>query len=216
MFMHRSAIRIFSAAAFCAYSLLLGSLAVAQAPQAHMLSGQALVDALRQGGYVIVMRHAHSPRTPPDAEHAAPANTRHERELDEEGRATATAMGNALKRLGIPIAEVLSSPTFRALQTVRLLGLEPTPTPELGDGGRDMKADSEGTRSAWLRTRAAMKPPAGGNTLMVTHLPNLVGAFGDAAANTGDGEALVVRPDGTQPMIVGRIRIDEWPRLSGN
>jgi phosphohistidine phosphatase SixA len=190
---------------------LLWSSAGAQPPSD--LSGQALVDALRQGGYVIVMRHAHSPRTPPDAEHAAPANTRHERQLDEEGRESAAAMGRALKRLDIPVVQVLSSPTFRALETVGLLGLSATAVPELGDGGQGMKSDTQGTRSAWLRRRAAEKPPAGGNTLLVTHLPNLAGAFGAAAADTDDGEALIVRPDGTQAVVVGRIRIEEWPRL---
>jgi phosphohistidine phosphatase SixA len=183
---------------------------------AQSLSGQALVQALRQGGYVIVMRHAHSPRMRPDAAHAAPGNTKLERQLDEEGRQSAVAMGRALKQLGIPIAEVLSSPTFRALETVGLLGLEAKPTPELGDAGQDMKADTEGVRSAWLRNRAAQRPPAGGNTLLVTHLPNLAGAFGDAAQGTGDGEALIFLPDGKQAGLVGRVAIGEWPRLAAD
>ncbi|HEU4616479.1 MAG TPA: histidine phosphatase family protein [Gammaproteobacteria bacterium] len=186
------------------------------AANAQTLEGRALVDALREGGYVIVMRHAHSPRATPDAGHAAAGNVKLERELDAEGREAAAGMGRALKELHIPIAEVLSSPTFRALETVRLMGLQATPTAELGDAGQDMKADTEGTRSAWLRNRAAQKPPAGGNSLLVTHLPNLVGAFGDAAKDTGDGEALIFRPDGRRAELAGRVSMDEWPRLAAD
>ena len=39
---------------------------------AQTLSGEALVKALRQGGYVIVMRHASSPREAPDKQTANP------------------------------------------------------------------------------------------------------------------------------------------------
>ena len=76
--------------------LLISAFALA----AQTLSGEALVKALQQGGYVIVMRHAASPRTPPATPNAD--NTAKERQLDEEGRATAAAMGKALKALKIP------------------------------------------------------------------------------------------------------------------
>jgi phosphohistidine phosphatase SixA len=187
---------------------------VAGSAAAQTLSGDALVEALRQGGYVIAMRHASAPRTPPAASEAAPGNTQRERQLDAEGRETAAAMGEALHRLRIPIGEVLSSPTFRARQTVRLLDVgEPKTVAELGEGKDGMKADKTGKRSAWLRERAAMKPAEGRDTLIVTHLPNLAGAFGDAADNIGDGGALILRPDGSRFTVVGRVAIEEWPTL---
>jgi phosphohistidine phosphatase SixA len=197
---------------------IVAAVAALSCPQAspQTLSGKPLVEALRQGGYVLVMRHAHSPHASPRPEDAAPGNSALERQLDEPGRASAVAMGRALEQLDIPIAEVLSSPTFRARQTVRFLGLEPETVTELGDGGQGMKADTEGKRSAWLRMRAAQKPPAGTNTLIVTHLPNLVGAFGEDAEGTGDGETLIVRPTGAEAVVVGRVAIDEWPKLTAD
>ena len=78
---------------------------------AQELSGRALVEALKRGGYVLVMRHASSPRETPDAKIANPDNTTRERQLDETGRTTATAMGAALKQLAIPIGQVFTSPT---------------------------------------------------------------------------------------------------------
>src|SRR5262245_52604169 len=108
-------------------SSLLHGLAAAQ-----VLTGEPLVKALRQGGYVIVMRHASSPRQVPDKQTANADNMNLERQLDEAGRASAIAMGNALRDLKIPIGTVLTSPTYRALETVRLAKLpNPNSVPEL-------------------------------------------------------------------------------------
>ena len=178
------------------------------------LDDGALVDALRQGGYVIVMRHARSPRERPDAQIAAAGNTDRERQLDEEGQETARSMGAALKALEIPIGDVLSSPTFRALETAQLLDLaRAEPVTELGEGGQGMQEDTEGVRSAWLRAKAGERPRDGTNRLMITHFPNLVGAFGDAAADIADGESLIIEPDGGNAVVIGRVRIEQWPEL---
>ncbi len=91
------------------FHLLLAALTVlllARPALAQTLSGEALVKALRQGGYVLVMRHASSPREAPARESANPDNVKVERQLDDTGRATATAMGQALRDLRIPIGTV--------------------------------------------------------------------------------------------------------------
>ena len=178
------------------------------------LDDGALVDALRQGGYVIVMRHASSPRERPDTQSAAAGNSDRERQLDEEGRETARSMGAALRELEIPIGDVLSSPTFRALETAQLLDLaQVEPVTELGEGGQGMQEDKEGVRSAWLRAKAGERPPDGTNRLMITHFPNLVGAFGDAAADIADGESLIIEPEGSSALVLSRVKIEEWPQL---
>src|SRR5687767_12920091 len=79
-----------------------------------MLAGEGLVTALRQGGYVIVMRQASSPREVPTKQTADAGNVKLERQLDEAGRAGSIAMGRALRDLRIPVGEVLTSPTYRA------------------------------------------------------------------------------------------------------
>src|SRR5690348_10760998 len=89
--------------------ILLVSSLVGLAAFGQTLSGDALVKALRQGGYVIVMRHASSPREVPDKKTANPDNTKPERQLDEEGRTTAARFGTAVRDLKIPVGEVLSS-----------------------------------------------------------------------------------------------------------
>jgi phosphohistidine phosphatase SixA len=172
------------------------------------------VAALRAGGYILVMRHAHSPRELPDAASAHRDNVKLERQLDADGQAAALAMGIAVRSLGIPIGEILTSPTFRALETVRALGLgDARSVDELGDGGNNMQPDAEGRRSGWLRAAAAEPPAESTNLLFVTHLPNLRGAFGEAAADMTDGETLILRPDRGSVVVVGRVRIDEWASL---
>jgi phosphohistidine phosphatase SixA len=180
---------------------------------AQTLSGAALVNALRQGGYVIVMRHASSPRQVPDKQTANPDNVNLERQLDDAGRASAAAMGNALRDLKIPIGLVLTSPTYRALETIRLAKLpNPTPVPELGDGGQSMQGVA-GAQAAWLQKKVT-EFPTGSSTLLVTHMPNIAAAFPAWATSVADGEALVLAPDGKGgSTLIARIKIEEWPRL---
>jgi phosphohistidine phosphatase SixA len=170
----------------------------------------------RTGDYVIVMRHASSPRASPDPAQADAENTRDERQLDEAGRDSARAMGDALRRLRIPLGQVLSSPTYRALQTVRVAQLgQPKVYSELGDAGQSMQVDPTGTRAAWLRAKVAERPSPGTNTVIVTHFPNVSEAFGKDADGLADGEALVFRPDERgKASLVGRIKITDWPPLA--
>ena len=122
------------------------------------MQGDALVEALQKGGYVILMRHTSSPREVPDKKSANPDNTKPERQLDAEGRATATAMGKAVRDLKIPIGEVYTSPTYRALETVKYAQLgTPKPTPELGENGADMSGGTA-AQSAWLRKKVTEFP----------------------------------------------------------
>ena len=177
-------------------SLLLIGLVVAFASPisvAQTLAPMDLVTSLREGGYVIVMRHASSPRETPTTETARPDNVKLERQLDEAGRNAATAMGRALRDLQIPVGDVLSSPTYRAMETVRLAALpNPQPVAELGDGGQSMQVAAEAQAVN----------------------PNLAGAFPDWGSTVADGEAVIFRPDGKGgTTIVTRIKIEDWQRL---
>jgi phosphohistidine phosphatase SixA len=175
-------------------------------------STQTLIASLKRGGYVLVMRHASSPREAPDKQAANPDNVKLERQLDESGRRASIAMGKALRDLQIPIGEVFSSPTYRALETIRLAQLpNPQSYTELGDGGQSMQGVSD-AQGAWLRERA-QRLPKGTNTLIVTHMPNIARAFPDWGT-VADGEVVVIGPDGNGgAKPVGRIKIDDWPRF---
>jgi phosphohistidine phosphatase SixA len=179
---------------------------------AQTLKGDALVKALQKGGYVIVMRHTSSPREVPDKKTANPDNVKPERQLDEVGRTTATSMGKALRDLKIPIGDVLTSPTYRALETVKYAQLgKSQPVAELGENGASMQGGTE-AQAAWLR-KAVTQFKAGTNAILVTHFPNIRGAFPELT-DVADGEALVYGPDGKGgAALLARVKIEEWPGL---
>ena len=174
-------------------------------------SDTELVETLKRGGHIILMRHAASPHDPPDAATANADNPNRERQLDAEGIATAKAMGAALRRLGIPVGEVLSSPTYRALETARYLNMgEAKPRAELGNDPQGMRGGTE-AQAAWLRERVN-NFNADTNILLITHMPNIREAFPADADGLGDGEALVFGPNGSGgARLVRRVRISQWP-----
>jgi hypothetical protein len=177
------------------------------------LSGKALIRALQHGGYVIVMRHASSPREAPSPQDADADNVNRERQLDQTGRASAIAMGNALRKLKIPIGEVYTSPTYRARETAQLAQLpNPRTIVELGDGDRSMQSITE-NQAEWLRKRAAQLP-SGVDTIIVTQFPNISRSFPQWASGLADGEALVLSSDAKgRVALIGRIKIEEWPQF---
>jgi len=198
---------------------ICGALAQQPAPSpapGQALSDAALISALRQGGCVLVMRHASSPAALP-GKAAEPDNTGGERQLDPAGRSAARAMGEALRTLRIPIGRVLSSPAYRARETARLAHLgtaEGVAQLDAGPAGMT-QPDSDAARASWLRDQVAVAPPAGTNTLIVTHSPNILGAFGGRAAGVAEGEALIFRPGGAgAATLIARVKIEEWPRLA--
>jgi len=197
-------------------AVLAAVLLMSRTPQgaaSQLLQAGALVQALQRGGLVLVMRHASSPREAPSPEQARPDNPRLERQLDEAGRTSAAAMGEALRALRVPLGAVFTSPAYRAVETVRLARFDaPALVTELGDGGHSMQGITP-AMAAWL-VRKASEVPRSGNTLVVTHQPNLSRAFPDWGASVADGETVVIRPDGAGGFtVLGRLVIAEWPRL---
>lgn len=206
----RSRIRV---TALVSLSVTAGILLTAGNARGQSISDEALVKTLQKGGCIIVMRHTSSPREVPDKQTANPDNVKPERQLDAEGRATAAAMGDALRRLKIPIGDVLTSPTYRALETVRYAKLgTPQPHEELGDNGQSMQGGTA-AQAAWLQKQVT-RFPTGSNTIIITHLPNLTGAFPQQAAGIADGESMILGPDGKGSWtLLARVKIDEWPKM---
>ena len=204
---------VFARRCLSTISVVLPMLLLASLADSQTLPSDALRAALQKGGNVIVMRHAASPRTVPDAATANPDNTARERQLDAAGRETAKAMGKALRDLKIPIGEVLTSPTYRAHETIKLAEFpNPKDVPQLGEGGATMQPTS-GPAVNWLKMQVT-KFPTGTNTIMVTHAPNLTQAFPQEAVGVSDGEALIFGPDGKGgAKLIGRVKIEQWPAM---
>lgn len=186
--------------------LLLSCLA-----QAQNLTGSRLTEALQQGGLVLVMRHTSSPQQLPDAASVNQDNVNTERQLDDKGRRDAAAIGEALRRLQVPIGEVFSSPAYRALETAQVAGLDDVAVQ--AELGNENMGDASARNAAWLREQVRSRPPTG-NRVLITHGPNLSAAFPAESAGMEEGEMLVFDPEGNAgPAVVARIKSGDWELL---
>src|SRR5438045_9670995 len=80
-----------------------------------------LMPELRKGSYVLFIRH---PKTNPDqadTDPLNPDNIKAQRQLSDEGRKQAKALGEAFRALKIPIDRVISSKFYRAQEAAKLL-----------------------------------------------------------------------------------------------
>src|SRR6266850_1243249 len=73
------------------------------------------IDALRQGGHVIVFRHGATFSDQADTDPLNPKNVAQQRQLNDDGRALAKAIGEAMHKLRIPVGEVQTSMFQRAV-----------------------------------------------------------------------------------------------------
>jgi hypothetical protein len=183
--------------------LLVWLTAIAQGQTASPPSGVALVEALRQGGYVIYFRHA---RTDFSQKDVSLADCRSQRNLSDEGRAQARAIGAAIRSLGIPIGRVLASPYCRTRETAELAFGQVEVTRDLL--GRGLSEEQSRISASLLRPLLGAPPAPGTNTILVSHGFNLRAADGIALA---EGEAAIYRPGEHGSFTrVGRLTSDQW------
>ena len=176
------------------------SVAVAQS-----LSGDALVAALRGGGYVLVVRNGSALAERPQPQNAAPANRHAERELSDRGQGEMSVLGYAVRTLGIPIAQTLTSPAFHSQQSANYFGFgERVALPTL----------AQGADAGWLAARAGEPPPAGSNTVIVTHGDLIAAAFGRDACGLANAEALIFQPREGRADLVARLTLEDWAELA--
>lgn len=203
--------------------LLVGAV-LAMLPPAVVVSqpsapSQGLLDRLRLGGYVIVLRHGATNSEVAGTDPISNPNWRSmvERQLTEEGRAQASEIGKSFRDLGIPVSAVVTSPAQRAVDTGRLLGLGKVSTdPDLAETGPAVSSHENNRRADALRDLVGFHKAADGNLVIVSHKPNLVEAFGQEWSNVREGEASVFEPDftGEGYRLVARVPADQWGRLA--
>ncbi len=180
-------------------------------------AGEVLVQSLRNGGYNIYFRHAQTDWSKHDqidnAGDWTSCDPSRMRQLADEGRGTASAIGDAIRALGIPVGLVLASPYCRTVETARLMDLGPVETTT--DIMNLRAAAFFGGRSAILRRariRLADSPPAGTNVVLVGH--------GNVAREAtpiypDEAEAALFRPDGNGGFeLIGRLDVHQWMLLA--
>jgi phosphohistidine phosphatase SixA len=173
------------------------------------LAGRALVDALKTGGLVIYFRHAATDFGENDMNMTDYADCKNQRNLTDAGRKDARAIGAAIKRLGLPIGDVLASPFCRTMETATLIFGRAVATPAVLGG----PAAAPPQKYAPLKELLSASPPSGVDLAVVGH-----GNPFKAITNVpylAEGEAAVLRPLGAAGFhLVARIPKDGWDALA--
>ena len=172
------------------------------------LAGPALLAALRAGGHTLYFRHTATDFGQSDERYVAGDCTT-QRNLTDAGRADARAIGAAVRRLGLPVGEVLASPYCRTMETAMLMFGRATPSPAARGG----PAQAPPERYAELRELLATPPRPGTLRVIASH-GNPFRAITDAAY-LSEGEAAVVAPRGPAGFaVVARVRNEGWDALA--
>jgi broad specificity phosphatase PhoE len=196
----------------CGSLVLMTVLAAITAWAQDAATVQDILTKLRAGGHIIVVRHGATHADQADTDPLNLDNVAKQRQLNDKGRADARAFGDVLKQSSVPIGKVYSSRFQRAVETARLIGgKDPEPTNDVTEGGQVVSPNENARRMQALRAMAGRVPEAGTNTLIVTHKPNILDAFGKDWFEVREAETSIFKPDGSGGYaLVGRVQIGQW------
>jgi phosphohistidine phosphatase SixA len=159
--------------------------------------------ALRQGGAVALIRHAHAPGTGDPAGFQLEDCTT-QRNLSETGRNQAKRLGARFAAEGVHVARVLSSRWCRALDTARLAFGSFEAASALDSFFGDRQIGLSQTSAArqlvtdWLYREGAL--------VLVTHQVNITALTG---VSPREGEVVVLVPRAAGFEVIGRIQVLE-------
>lgn len=155
---------------------------------------------LREGGYVVLMRHAQTEPGVGDPPGFKLDTCSTQRNLSAEGREQARRTGAAFEREGVRLDEVRSSAWCRCADTAQLaFGRHTVWAPINSFFGGQGEREAQ-TRQVLAAVRG-VRPP--GNWMLVTHQVNISALTGEFLAM---GEVFVTRPtpDGSRLQVLAR------------
>lgn len=174
---------------------------------------RATVEQVREGGFVIYMRHGSTDSSKPDRfPQVDLSDCSTQRPLTDEGRQVASDVGKAIRRARWPIAEILVSPLCRARESAELaFGSGFAVHPQLMYSGN--MTDPEKLPVVTTTRLLLAKPVASGsNRLIVAHAPNLMDVMGYFPKP--EGTVVVFRPHGDGEFeYIASIAPKQWAEL---
>lgn len=189
------------------------SLGLPARAEGHMEAREA-IRLMQAGGLNLYMRHAITDRSQIDT--GRRGDRTGQRNIDARGEAQARALGEAFRRLAIPVGAVSASEVFRARETAELaFGSSRVGIVEalIADDytPRDPMQDAIAAR------RLLAKPPKAGNDVFVGHIipfGMIVGrSFSQAAFP--EGSVGLVRPHGGRIELLGIVSAEALIRAAG-
>lgn len=158
--------------------------------------------ALRQGGNVILLRHAHVDIRE-GMGRLSPGNCAEEVNLSPRGVEQARRIGEAFRAHGIAVGEVFTSPYCRCIDTGKIAFGRATPVQYLVPPG--VVSDSQAKLNDESVLQEILKHRAPSNLVMITHDLNIANVVFEPPVMS---EFFVVRPNGTDVDVIGKIRMD--------
>lgn len=191
----KTALTIFSVIVFLGFS---GGVA-----QAQLGDQNSLIEALKEGGYVVYMRHGDTTGEPLDRTRDL-TNRELQRNLSDAGRTQAIAIGEAVRRFEIPLGHVATSPVFRARDTAELAFGEDRVVVDQWLIADDYAVGGYSNHISRLRQYLAT-PPEEGNTWLVGHvIPISIATSSEIGRpNFPEGAAAIFRPQGESFELIG-------------
>ena len=189
----------------------LGELAPCAAPAATpvvQMSGTALGDALRRGGYVLYFRHTSTDFGQSDENMTSFEDCTAQRNLTDRGRAEARDIGAAIVRDRVPVGDVLASPYSRTRETAQLMFGRATVEPAVRGG----PAAADAQRYAGLVALMSAPVAAGTNRVIVSHGNPFRAVAGPPYLAEGEAAVIVPKGDG-RFEVIGRVPRDRWSEL---
>jgi phosphohistidine phosphatase SixA len=171
-----------------------------------------LVARLRQGGYVLYIRHTTtgSAQDDPTPDLNDP---RTQRNLTAAGQEQAREIGRAIRRLGIPIGQVLVSPYHRTRETAELAFGKGRAQDARTLINEAFPGTDDDQLARGLRRLLRLRPTGASNTVLVSHGFNINRAAGVSIA---EGDTVIFDPAVPNPLTpVATISVDEWRSLRG-
>ena len=164
---------------------------------------------LKQGGYVILIRHGpvdsmtHSTHPRAEFENCVGQNN-----LSPQGQQEAARIGFAFKQQHIPIGEVLSSPYCRTQDTARIAFAKIQVWDAL-DLQTALPEDEAAKRTEQVAARVGQFKGQK-NLVLVTHQPNIDALTLELVE---PGTLLILKPSGGFGFnVVGRIALEDFPQ----
>ena len=189
--------------------LLSPSLAIAN----DQKSPEQIAKMLKDGGYVIYIRHTSTEKDYADQVNAEIGNCSTQRTLSEKGWDEAELIGASFSVLNIPVGALYSSEYCRAWKTARIAFGRPVKRSGLNfQPAEDFSAEQiEAMRSAVL-PMLATPPSENSNTVIVGHDDPFEAATG--IYPEPQGVVYVVQPEGDgEFQVIGSIKPTEWPSI---
>ena len=158
----------------------------------------ALWRRLREGGYVVLMRHAATLPGVGDPENFKLGACATQRNLSNSGREDARRIGAAFRERSVPVSQVLSSRWCRCVDTAQLAFGRVRPETMVDSMFNDDDAARQ-TKVGALRSYLSTHKEAG-NLVLVTHDINIRVLVGESLAQ-GEMVVALAQPDGSLKSV---------------